>query len=99
MPSSTPRKTGPSSFNRSACLAHCVGYFAKPVDCGLFVRPVNPKAVRVTGIISVPMAKDIVITARPTEFRQHIVLGQRRERGEHTCLVAFDEPPVDPRGT
>src|SRR5688572_10330599 len=59
----------------------------------MFVDAVDAVAVGITRVVVVPVTKDVVIAARPSEFRQHIVSRRRRERLENALFVPFDEVP------
>src|SRR5687768_2227240 len=64
------------------------------MDRGLLIKPVDPVSLGIPLNIPMPMAKDVVITARPAELWQHIMLSHCGERGEHALFVAFNESPI-----
>src|SRR5579871_4601115 len=72
-----------------------VGYFAEPEDRRAFVGSVDPQSVGVARGGAMPMTEHIVITARPAEFRQHVVASYTGQRLQNGLFVALQKAPIN----
>ena len=71
---------------------------AESIDRRLFIHAADSVGVGIAGVVTMPMAKHVVIAACPTILGQHVVAGCVGKRFEDAGLMLLNKFPLDSAG-